>query len=84
MNSAAEQRAANATQKARGGASRTNKHNNQPVGPRNNAIIQAGRGGCRGEYERKVKNKENERDHDDDGDAKEKGAARFSSPDLFL
>ena len=69
---------------ARRGTSRTNKHNNQPVGPRNNAIIQAGRGGCRGEYERKVKNEENERDHDNNVDAKEKGAARSSSPDLFL
>ena len=47
-------------------------------------LSRQGGGGCRGEYERKVKNEENERDRDDDVDAKEKGAARSSSPDLFL
>ena len=41
MNGAAEQRAADATRKARGETDGNNEHNNQPVRPRNNTLIRA-------------------------------------------
>ena len=49
VNGAAEQRAADATRKARGGTYGNNEHNNQPIGPCNNTRIRAeGRGGVAG------------------------------------
>ena len=49
VNGAAEQRAADATRKARGGTDGRKEYNNQPVGPRNNTRIRAeGVGSSRG------------------------------------